>query len=121
MQTFTSIFYYIKAIVLFAVFSNLVFAEDETSPNSNLNNFAYPKHKCKQKPTKPIKPQLRSFDNNIEQYNQEISNYNINVANYNKRIKIYKSCINQYIRNGNHDINTIRQQLNNALKQARTK
>jgi len=50
-----------------------------------------------------------------------IAEYNIKVSTYNKKIKIYKLCINQYIKNGNHDINFIRQHLNKALKEARTK
>lgn len=121
MQAFTSTSHFTTALILFAVFTNLGLAKAETPLNSNLNHFAYPKHNCKSKPKRPIKPKKLSSENDIQKYNQEISKYNINVVTYNKEIKRYKKCINQYIRNGNHDINIIRQQLNSALKEARTK
>ena len=57
----------------------------------------------------------------MEKYNSEIAKYNINVSDYNDAIKQYKACINQYIKNGNYDISIIRQQLNAALKEARSK
>lgn len=104
-----------------ALLMNTIFADENSSSNSNLDDFTYPNHNCKSKPKKPNKPAKLSSQNNVETYNREISKYNINVLDYNKSIKIYKKCINQYIRNGNHDINTIRQRLNNALKEARSK
>lgn len=108
-------------LVMLAALTNTSFADEKASSNSNLKDFTYPNHTCKGKPEKPTKPRNLSADNDVERYNQEISKYNINVVDYNKEIKIYKSCINQYIKNGNHDINTIRQHLNNALKEARSK
>lgn len=108
-------------VLLPVLLSSHCFAEEKAQPNSNLTNFIYPNHNCKTKPLKPKKPGKLSTHKDIEIYNREISKYNINVANYNKEIKIYKSCINQYIKNGNHDINTIRQRLNKALKKARSK
>ena len=94
----------------------------ESSPthHSNLNNFSYPYHNCKNKPTKPIKPARLSSFQDIDAYNIAIAEYNIQVAIYNKTIKIYKSCVNQYIKNGNNDINAIRTKLNKALKEARS-
>lgn len=88
---------------------------------SNLDNFTYPPHECGEKVKKPTKPaQLSTFEN-VDDYNNAIIEYNIQVADYNKKIKDYKSCINQYIQNGNHDINIIRNELNKALKEARTR
>jgi len=107
-------------LLTLAALINTSFADEEAPSNSNLNDFTYPNHTCKGRPAKPTKPSNLSADNDVERYNQEISKYNINVVDYNKEIKIYKSCINQYIKNGNHDINTIRQHLNNALKEARS-
>lgn len=107
-------------LLMLAALTNTSFADEEASSNSNLKDFTYPNHTCNGKPEKPTIPRNLSADNDVERYNQEISKYNINVVDYNKEIKIYKSCINQYIKNGNHDIHTIRQHLNNALKEARS-
>lgn len=96
-------------------------AEETEQTNSNIDNFTYPNHTCNNKPIKPVKPAKFASSEDVEIYNNEISKYNIDVATYNKKIKSYKSCINQYIKNGNHDINTIRKQLNSALKEARKK
>jgi hypothetical protein len=109
------------SLLTIALLTNTSFADEEASSNSNLNDFTYPNHTCKSKPVKPNKPRKLSSDNNVERYNLEISKYNINVVAYNKEIIVYKACINQYIKNGNNDIKIIRQRLNNALKEARSK
>jgi len=96
-------------------------ASESSANKSNLNNFNYPNHSCGKKLKKPKKAaRLKSFEE-VAAYNMAITEYNIKVSTYNKKIKIYKLCINQYIKNGNHDINFIRQHLNKALKEARTK
>ena len=97
-----------------------VFADNVSQEKpSNLTNFNYPSHTCGDKIKKPKKvTHVRHFED-IDNYNTAIAEYNINVTNYNNRIKVYKSCINQYIKNGNHDISTIKQKLNNALKEAK--
>ena len=102
------------------VFTQPGFAADEAETNSNIKNFSYPAHHCKSKPVRPVKPENFSPQDDVEKYNNEISRYNIIVSDYNDAIKLYKACINQYIKNGNNDINTIRQQLNAALKEARS-
>lgn len=89
--------------------------------NSNLDDFSYPSHECGKKVKKPKKPSRVTEYEDIEEFNTAVIEYNIEVADYNKTIKSYKSCINQYIQNGNHDINIIRNTLNKALKEARTK
>ena len=89
------------------------------SSESNLDNFTYPSHECGEKVKIPNKPARLSTFENADDYNSAIIEYNIQVADYNKNIKNYKSCINQYIQNGNHDINIIRKKLNEALKDAR--
>lgn len=94
-------------------------ADENIESNSNLENFTYPTHTCNKKPLKPKKPGKLSSQEDVETYNNVISKYNINVANYNKEIKTYKTCINEYIQRGNQDINTIRQQLNFSLEEAR--
>lgn len=86
---------------------------------SNLENFTYPSHECGKKSTKPKQPARHKQIN--ENDDNPIVEYNLKVATYNKNIKTYKSCINQYIQNGNHDINIIRNELNEALKEARSK
>ncbi len=98
-----------------------ILATDEAvTSHSNLTDFSYPNHNCNNKPAKPVKPErLKSFAD-IDTYNSDIAEYNIEVTTYNQKIKLYKSCINKYIKNGNHDINTIRIKLNAALKEART-
>ena len=96
------------------------FADKNNQAESNIKNFSYPAHNCKSKPTRPEKPRKFSLNNDVEKYNKEISEYNISVSDYNNDIKQYKACINQYIKNGNNDISTIRQQLNSALKEARS-
>ena len=97
-------------------------AEEELPTNaSNLNNFYYPNHTCGQKSRKPIKPaSVESFKDKKE-YNTVIADYNLKVSNYNAEINFYKSCINRYIKNGNRDINTIKQRLDTALEEARAK
>ena len=88
---------------------------------SNLIDFSYPSHDCGEKINKPKKlAAFKSFED-ADDYNSAVVEYNIEVAEYNKDIKEYKSCINQYIKNGNHDINTIKESLNSALKEARAK
>lgn len=57
----------------------------------------------------------------VDDYNTAVVEYNLEVADYNKTIKTYKLYIDQYIQNGNHDINIIRKELNKALKEARTR
>ena len=96
-------------------------ANENIQPESNIKNFSYPSHNCKSKPIRPEKPRKFSSGNNVEKYNNEISKYNISVSDYNNAIKQYKSCINKYIKNGNNDIQTIRNQLNSALKEARSR
>ena len=88
---------------------------------SNLEDFIYPSHECGEKVKIVKKPARLSTFENVDDYNNAIIEYNIQVATYNKNIKNYKSCINQYIQNGNHDINIIRKALNKALKEARTR
>ena len=88
---------------------------------SNLDNFTYPSHECGEKIKNPKKPARLSTFEDVDDYNNVIVEYNIQISDYNKKIKSYKSCINQYIQNGNHDINIIRKKLNKALKEARTK
>lgn len=98
-----------------------ILADEDIQAESNIENFTYPAHSCNSKPLKPQKPKQFNPENDVEKYNNEISRYNINVATYNKKIKQYKLCINQYIKKGNEDINTIRKQLNSALKEARSR
>lgn len=93
--------------------------ESSSSKQSNLNNFTYPNHFCGKKPNKPTSPARLKYFADVAAYNMAIAEYNIKVSTYNKKIKAYKLCINQYIKNGNHDINFIRQHLNAALKEAR--
>ena len=89
--------------------------------DSNLVNFNYPSHTCGAKVKKPKKvARFKSFED-VDDYNSAVIKYNIEVAEYNKEIKIYKSCINKYIKNGNHDIKIIKERLNSALKEARAK
>lgn len=113
----------IKSVLLLAplLFMQQNFADDELQAESNIKNFSYPTHNCKNKPVKPAKPKNFSPQDDVENYNNQISKYNISVSDYNSAIKQYKSCINQYIKNGNNDIQTIRNQLNSALKEARSK
>ena len=89
--------------------------------DSNLDDFIYPTHECGNKIKKPKKPTRVTSYKDVDEYNTAVVNYNLNVSDYNETIKAYKSCINQYIQNGNHDINIIRNELNNALKEARKK
>ena len=98
-------------------------AENETFPNnaSNLNNFYYPNHTCGQKSIRPIKPASAASFKDVNEYNTMVADYNLKVSNYNAEIKFYKSCINRYIKNGNHDINIIKQRLDTALEEARAK
>ena len=114
-----------KLILSSLLLISLVFSQqslaDEIQPGSNIKNFSYPDHNCKSKPTRPEKPKRFSLQDDVEKYNKEIAKYNLNVSDYNDAIKKYKTCINQYIKNGNNDIQTIRNQLNSALKEARNK
>ena len=89
--------------------------------DSNLEDFNYPTHECGNKIKKPKKPTRVTSYKDIEEYNTAVVEYNLEISDYNKIIKTYKSCINQYIQNGNHDVNIIRRELNKALKEARTK
>jgi len=98
----------------------IIMTTQSLADESNLENFSYPSHTCGEKIKKPKKPARLATYENVEAYNAAIVEYNIEVANYNKETKFYKTCINQYIKNGNNDINIIRKQLNNALKKART-
>ena len=107
-------------LLISLVFSQQSLADDIQS-GSNIKNFSYPGHNCKSKPTRPEKPKKFSMQDDVEKYNNEIAKYNINVSDYNNAIKKYKACINQYIKNGNNDIQTIRNKLNSALKEARHK
>ena len=92
-----------------------------STKKSNLINFTYPHHTCGKITKKPKKvAPFKNFED-VDDYNSAVVEYNIEVAEYNKGIKVYKSCINQYIKNGNHDINTIKESLNSALKEARAK
>ena len=102
------------------IISNTSFAVDDTETTlSNSTGFSYPNHFCNSKPVKPFEPEKESTYKKITDYNNAISSYNVKVIEYNKEIKNYKACINQYIKNGNKDINTIREKLNSALKEAR--
>ena len=98
-------------------------ASEIKKPTSSapINFTSYPNHTCNNKPAIPKKPGRASSFENVETYNLEISKYNLKVENYNKEIKYYKLCINKYIKKGNQDINTVRQHLNSALKEARAK
>ena len=89
--------------------------------DSNLEDFNYPPHECGEKIIKPTKPSRITSYKDVDDYNNAVTEYNINVTTYNKEIRTYKSCINQYIKNGNHDMNIIRKELNEALKDARAK
>lgn len=105
-----------------AVVSPQSWAEEEFPNNaSNLNNFYYPNHTCGQKSRKPIKPASAASFKDVKEYNTIVAEYNLKVSNYNAEIKFYKSCINRYIKNGNHDINIIKQRLDTALEEARSK
>lgn len=105
----------------FSITSPLLADETLQDEESNLINFNYPSHDCGEKIKKPKKvARFKSFED-VDDYNSAVVEYNIEVVEYNKDIKEYKSCINQYIKNGNHDINTIKESLNSALKQARAK
>ena len=105
----------------FCIISPLLADEMLQDEESNLIDFSYPSHDCGAKINKPKKvAAFKSFED-VNDYNSAVVEYNIKVAEYNKDIKEYKSCINQYIKNGNHDINTIKESLNSALKQARAK
>lgn len=97
-------------------------AEEEFPTNaSTLNNFYYPNHTCGQKSIRPIKPASAASFKDKKEYNTMVADYNLKVSNYNAEIKFYKSCINRYIKNGNRDINTIKQRLDTALEEARAK
>lgn len=112
----------LASLCLASLFINqLCVADEEIQAESNIENFTYPIHSCNSKPSKPQKPKQFFPENDVENYNNEISRYNINVSTYNKKIKQYKLCINQYIKNGNEDIKTIREKLNSALKEARSR
>lgn len=89
--------------------------------DSNLEDFTYPIHECGNKTKKPKKPARVTSYKDTQDYDIAVVEYNLEVVDYNKNIKAYKSCINQYIQNGNHDINIIRKELNRALKKARAK
>lgn len=100
--------------------SHTSFAVDDAETTlSNFTGFSYPNHSCNNKPVKPIEPDKASTYKKVTDYNHAISSYNVKVIEYNKEIENYKSCINQYIKNGNKDINTIKEKLNSALKDAR--
>ena len=101
--------------------SFLLIATSCYATDSNLDDFTYPAHECGNKIQKPKKPARVTSYKDIDDYNAAVIKYNLNVSDYNETIKTYKSCINQYIQNGNHDINIIRKELNNELKEARTK
>ena len=110
-------------IITLSLIINSTFLADEkySTKGSNLIDFNYPPHTCGEKIKKPKKvAPFKSFEN-IDEYNSAVVEYNIEVAEYNKEIKEYKSCINQYIKDGNHDINIIKESLNSALKEARAK
>ena len=97
-------------------------ASEIKKPTSTPISFSsYPNHTCESKPSIPKKLGKVSSFENIETYNLGISKYNLSVESYNKKIKNYKICINKYIKKGNQDINSIRKQLNTALKEARGK
>ena len=105
----------------FSITLPLLANEAQREKESNLVNFNYPSHTCGLKITKPRKvARFKNFDD-VDDYNSAVIKYNIEVAEYNKKIKIYKSCINKYIKNGNHDIHIIKESLNSALKEARAK
>ena len=110
-------------IITLSLIINSTFLADEkfSATGSNLTNFSYPHHTCGEKIKKPKKvAAFKSFED-IDEYNSAVVEYNIEVAEYNKEIKKYKSCVNQYIKNGNHDIYIIKKSLNSALKEARAK
>ena len=112
----------INSLLLTAFFfSQQSIAEDDIQAASNINDFSYPSHNCNNKPVKPVKPEEFNASEDVEAYNNMVSEYNVQVSSYNKKIKTYKACINQYIKNGNNDIQTIRKQLNAALKEARSR
>ena len=119
----TKISLLISLALSLAIVSPLSFAENEEFPTnaSNLNNFYYSNHTCGQKSRKPIKPASAASFKDKKEYNTAVTNYNLQVSNYNAEIKFYKSCINRYIKNGNRDINTIKQRLDTALGEARAK
>lgn len=99
--------------------SFVVITTQSLAAESNLEDFTYPPHSCGEKIKKPIKPAKLSEHDDVETYNAAITEYNIKVTDYNKEIKTYKTCINQYIKNGNNDIDIIKKRLHNALKEAR--
>ena len=99
--------------------SFVILTSQSLAAESNLDDFTYPSHNCGEKIKKPQKPAALSKHDDVEIYNAAIANYNIEVTNYNKEIKNYKTCINQYIKNGNNDINQIKTMLQKALKEAR--
>ena len=110
-----------RTIIIFSLLITPSIHANETLTNeeSNLIAFSYPSHNCGEKIQKPKKvARLETFED-VDDYNSAIVEYNIKVAIYNKEIKIYKSCINQYITNGNNDIDKIKKVLNKALKEAR--
>lgn len=110
------------SLVLMLVFmSSSVFADDEKedATNSNLTSFSYPTHTCGSKPSAPGKPPALISSIDVDAHNILVAQYNVRVAIYNKSIKTYKACINDFIKNGNIDMDIIRKQLDAALKEAR--
>lgn len=107
----------ISKIIIISLF--FIVSYKSSANDSNLDDFMYPSHDCDKKTIKPKKPTKPSTYQSIEKYDSAVANYNIDVIKYNKDIKKYKLCINQYIKNGNHDMNHIRKKLNSALKDAR--
>lgn len=98
------------------------FAEQlSETEKSQLSKFQYPSHSCGTKIKHPKIVKQRKNDEMNEQYYRDVAKYNIEVVKYNKEIKSYKSCINQFIKKGNADINVIRRSLVKALNEARAK
>lgn len=106
-------------ISLFFAIPHLSFADKNNT--SNLKEFNYPTHNCGEKIKTPKKVKKFKTYEGVNEYNSAIVEYNIKVSNYNKKIKTYKYCINQYIKNGNSDIDKIKKTLKEALKEARAK
>ena len=51
----------------------------------------------------------------------EIQRYNVLIANYNKAGKTYVACVNEYVANGNRDMDIIRQKIRAATDEANRK
>lgn len=107
--------------------TNLLENEKELIPvqlpenNSNLIGQIYPYHKCKA-PIEISKPvALKEEDKNeesIKMYNKIVEDYNNKVDEFKKDAKEYLNCVELFVERGQNDLNTIKGNLEGAIKEA---